>query len=214
MKLPPPLGRDRTLKLLRERRSAVALKRERLEAEIVLGNSRFCWTTARRYLGHGVDLDDLFAEAQAALLVAVRRFDPRKSPHFAQYASRCMRRDLIACVHRQGAAIHVPRTEKRLPMGVSLDHMPDTVAERILGPAEDDPAAEALGRIEAAVLNRSINALPEREAVVVRLRFGLAGCAPHELAEIGTVLGISKQRTQAILAKALAILKGSMKEAA
>jgi RNA polymerase primary sigma factor len=56
----------------------------------------------------------------------------------------------------------------------------------------------------------AVDALPEREATVVRLRFGLAGIAPHELAEIGAIIGVSKQRVEAILKQALATLRRSV----
>jgi DNA-directed RNA polymerase sigma subunit (sigma70/sigma32) len=39
------------------------------------------------------------------------------------------------------------------------------------------------------------------------MRFGLAGIAPHELAEIGVVIGVSKQRVALILEQALASLR-------
>jgi DNA-directed RNA polymerase sigma subunit (sigma70/sigma32) len=56
----------------------------------------------------------------------------------------------------------------------------------------------------------AVSALPEREATVVRMRFGLDGIAPHELAEIGVVIGCSKQRVEIILKQALATLRRSV----
>lgn len=218
MNLPVALTRERTLELLAEYRVAIGLERDRLETELVEGNLRFCWTTARRYTMHGVEMEDLFAEARAALLIAIRRFNLGQSRHFAQYAARCMRRDLISLIQRLGGPVRARKRIRgrplQIPGALSLDHEPDSSAERILGPSDSDPVGEALARIDAERLTIAIDALPERDGTVVRMRFGLAGVAPHELAEIGAVLGVSKQRAQAILIKALATLRVALREAA
>jgi RNA polymerase sigma factor (sigma-70 family) len=211
MTLGLPISRVRTLVLLLELRGPVTdAARNRIESEIIMGHERLCLWHARRYQNHGVDLEDLLAEARAALLTAIRRFDARRDTSFTAYAYRCLRQALLRAVRRQGAPVAVPRTEAVTQRGVALDHQPDSVSERMLGPSDDDPAADALLRVDAARLSKLVDLLPDREAVVVRLRFGLAGCAAHELAEIGALIGVTKQRVQAILDKALATLRGQL----
>jgi len=234
MNYPPPIGRDETLVLITQLRLETSPEqKERLERLIVEGNLRFCAYHARRYQQVGLELEDLVAVAAAALLDAVRRFDPAKSTHFSAYARRCFRRDLIVLVRRQASPIRLPREARKAeaengratvtsPEAVSLDHK--RAAAKDTGPDPRDrsqrgrPAAGfeletenpedgLLAGIDAERLAALVNDLPEREATVVRMRFGLAGMAPHELAEIGVVIGVSKQRVALILEQALVTLR-------
>lgn len=220
MTLPPAISRAVTMELLKQLRAATdPEQRERLEQKIIEGNLRFCAYHARHYLRDGLELEDLVAVAAAALLDAARRFDPAKSAHFAAYARRCIRRDLIVHLRRQASPIRLPREARRgeaengrqtvesppvipLPIGSHLEREDAMVVE--------SPESGILAAIDGERMAAAVDALPEREASVVRMRYGLAGIAPHELAEIGAVIGVSKQRVEAILKQALATLRRSL----
>jgi len=51
------------------------------------------------------------------------------------------------------------------------------------------------------VINRS--QLNQREAMVIAMRFGLAGNTDHTLEEVGKQLGVTRERVRQIEAKAL-----------
>jgi RNA polymerase sigma factor (sigma-70 family) len=53
----------------------------------------------------------------------------------------------------------------------------------------------------------ALAALSDREAAVIRLRFGLAGKRPKTLDETGLVIGVSRERIRQIEAKALRKLR-------
>lgn len=253
MTLPPALSRGATLELIIQLRTMTDPEQvERHESRIVEGNLRFCAYQARKYRQQGVEFEDLLAVAAAALLDAVRRFDPTKSSHFAAYARRCIRRDLATTIRRQASPIRLPRTPHRAereagretvasPHILSLDglrgparinqshrRISATEMEEALGVntssgtsagvgdalATEDPTDSLLSRIDGERLAELVARLPDREATVIRMRFGLDGVAPHELAEIGAVISVSKQRVQAILDKAFATLRPSLAVAA
>src|SRR5690606_30875460 len=48
-----------------------------------------------------------------------------------------------------------------------------------------------------------LDRLDEREATVLRLRFGLDNCEPHTLKEIGAKLGLTRERVRQIETEAL-----------
>jgi RNA polymerase sigma factor (sigma-70 family) len=212
--LPEALDRDETQDLLTAYRSLGPEEREggALEARIIDGNLRFAVHLARRFeetgKATGAELEDLFSCATEALLKAVREYDPRVSldpdgrNSFSGWAQRLMMQALVAFVKARPNS-----SEQPLDMATSLDAFAGTgLADDVAG--EEEPEADALQRIEAERLTLAVATLPDRDAHIVRLRFGLAGLAPHELAEIGTIVGLSKQRVQVILDQALVTLRG------
>lgn len=76
-----------------------------------------------------------------------------------------------------------------------LDYIPDQVAS---GP--DD---QAYDRALANTIDEALSTLREREANVLRLYFGLDDCDPMTLEEIGSRLGITRERVRQIRDNAL-----------
>lgn len=236
MNVPPAITKAATLALINDLRAARSEEeKQRIERLLVEGNLRFCVYQARSYRRPGLELEDLIAVASAALVDAIRRFDPTKSVHFAAYARRCIRRDLATMVRRQASPIRLPREARRgeqkngretvsEPVVLSLHDRPcdlpgwrrgdDFAANQIIDAATENHEESLNSGIDAERIAALIGSLPDREASIVRMRFGLDGIAPHELAEIGAVLNLSKQRVQVILDKALASLRTTLKEAA
>lgn len=212
--LPPAIERDVTQTLLTEYRALSVTDREggAVEARIINGNLRFAFHLARRFegagQGTGADLDDLFSCATEALLKAIREYDPRVSRDpegrnsFSGWAQRLMTQALVAFVKARPNSAGNP-----LDGATSLDAVVDGIDQYDALVTEEEPDAAALLRIESARLVEAVSHLPERQATVVRMRFGLAGMAPHELAEIGVVIGVSKQRVALILDQALVTLR-------
>ena len=70
--------------------------------------------------------------------------------------------------------------------------------------APDELAVEAVGR---QALGQVLNALPDREREVLVLRFGLDSGTPRTLAEVGSVMGFSRERARQVERDALAALR-------
>jgi RNA polymerase primary sigma factor len=86
------------------------------------------------------------------------------------------------------------------------------------GPAEQvadyraaTPDEQLAGSEELGVLRESIGRLSERDAAVVRLRFGLDGSEPRTLQEVGNQLGYTRERVRQIERDALAKLRGAVR---
>ena len=56
-------------------------------------------------------------------------------------------------------------------------------------------------------LERALSSLPERERMILALRFGLAGEEPMTLERIGERFGLTRERIRQLEAKALAKLR-------
>jgi RNA polymerase primary sigma factor len=80
-----------------------------------------------------------------------------------------------------------------------LDYLPDT-----LNPTPDE---ETFGHALTESIEKVLGSLKEREAKILRLYFGLEGKEPMTLEEIGSLLGITRERVRQIKEKALSRLR-------
>ncbi len=80
-----------------------------------------------------------------------------------------------------------------------LDYLPDTQ-----NPGPDD---ETFEHALSESIEEVLSTLKEREAKILRLYFGLDGKEPMTLEEIGSMLGITRERVRQIKEKALARLR-------
>ena len=60
------------------------------------------------------------------------------------------------------------------------------------------PEQELESRLNRESLEKILNTLEPREALVIKLRYGLTDGTEHTLAEIGRQLGISRERVRQI----------------
>jgi RNA polymerase primary sigma factor len=85
------------------------------------------------------------------------------------------------------------------PMGDS-----ETALGELMAGSEAGPEEEVSVSLEADVLRRAMGNLPEREQVVLKLRYGLNGdVEPVSLEEIGRKLGVTRERVRQLEADAL-----------
>jgi len=75
--------------------------------------------------------------------------------------------------------------------------------------AVDRPLEIVSNRIRDADLQRVLESLPWRERRVIELRYGLGGDPPMTLEDIGSQVGVTRERVRQIESKTLAMLKAS-----
>jgi RNA polymerase primary sigma factor len=83
--------------------------------------------------------------------------------------------------------------------GRLLDFLPDRLSP--------DPDDQTYQRALTTTVDNALNSLKEREAKVLRLYFGMDGQDPMTLEEIGTILGITRERVRQIKERALGRLR-------
>ncbi len=77
-----------------------------------------------------------------------------------------------------------------------------TLADFIESEETPDPEEITTQQLLSEHVNEMLAQLPPREALILRLRFGLTGGNPHTLNEIGNKLGITRERVRQIEAQA------------
>ena len=86
------------------------------------------------------------------------------------------------------------------------------LSEMIEDPTAEDPGADLLHRNELSRMLALLEQLDDRQARILRMRFGLGLEEPMTLKEIGAKLGLTRERVRQIQNEALARLLGAMTE--
>ena len=144
--------------------------------------------------------DDLISIGTIGLIKAVNTFRPDKGIRLATYASRCIENEILMFF----------RSRKKLQGEVSLSdaiegdgdgdelHLADVVGE------EDTMLTDLQDRDDRILIRHLVaKVLDEREADVIRRRYGLGGAEPETQREIAKRYGISRSYVSRIEKKAL-----------
>ena len=84
------------------------LDEQRAKETLILANLRLVASVARRYLGHGMPIEDLMQEGTIGLMRAVERFNYRKGYRFSTYAIWWIRRAISRAIADQARLIRLP----------------------------------------------------------------------------------------------------------
>ena len=210
--------------------------------QLVLDNAGLIWSVARRFLGRGVESDDLYQLGCVGFLKAIAGFDPAFGTQFSTYAvpkisgeiRRFLRDDGAVKVSRtlkeRAARIKMERQHLTQKLGREplLSELADTLAltyEEIASAENATADAESIQRpasedgfsledvltegnpedrmLEHIALRQAIAQLPERERLVIDLRY-YRGLTKDKTAGI---LGVSQVQISRIEKKALTTLR-------
>lgn len=75
---------------------------------VVVHNLRLAMKIAKRYMGRGLDYDDLVQEGNIGLMTAIDKFDPEKGFRFTTYATWWVRQSITRAVQNMKDTIRMP----------------------------------------------------------------------------------------------------------
>lgn len=213
--------------------------------QLVEENSGLIWSVARRFMGRGTEVDDLYQLGCLGFLKAVEGFDLEYGTQFSTYAvpkiageiRRFLRDDGAVKVSRslkeQSATIKATRNRLTSALGREptiqeisrqTGFSPEEIAlaetataatesiqkqtgeegfslENILTDTESEE-----GLVEKIALRQAIEALPEREKTVIKLRY--FHCLTQQ--RVAKVMDVSQVQVSRIEKKALGLLRELM----
>lgn len=213
---------------------------------LVTENSGLIWSVARRFVGRGTELDDLYQLGCLGFLKAVEGFDLEYGTQFSTYAVpkisgeirrflrddgavkvsrsikeqastiRSVRNQLSAALGREPTIQEISRQTGFSPEEIALAETATAATESIQRETgeegfslenilTDTESEERM--VEKIALRQAIEALPEREKTVVKLRYF------HSLTQqqVAKIMSVSQVQVSRIEKKAIAELRDRLK---
>lgn len=167
-----------------------------LKNRIVRANLRLVVSIAKRRVSPGDSFFDLVSDGNMSLIRAVEKFDYARGNKFSTYASWAIMKNY---------ARTIPDEHKRRDRFRAADM-------EMLQTATDRRADEYQQRLAAndrlQQVSKFLDRLDQREQTIIIRRYGLDhGREPQTLKEVGSALGVTKERVRQIEAKALEKLR-------
>lgn len=176
---------------------------------LVEHNLRLVAHIIKKYYTQTDDVDDLISIGTIGLIKGINTYKPDKGVRLATYASRCCENEIL---------MHF-RSSKKTAGDLSLSDALDTDGEGnslslmdIISQEED--LSDRIGNFEiCSNLRKYIDTvLSEREAKIVKIRYGLENTEPKTQRETALMCGISRSYVSRIEKKALEKLREALGE--
>ncbi len=181
---------------------------QKAKEELILHNMRLVAHVAKKYQNEEDEIEDLISIGTIGLIKAVSTFNNNYGNRFATYAIRCIENELL---------MHF-RKSKKLKMEVSLFEPIGTDKEgkqihlmEVLLVDDIDIAKQLeIHRDVSLIKNNLDTVLDEREAMIIKKRYGLSGEKEHTQREIAKSMGISRSYVSRIEKKGLEKLRNML----
>ena len=174
-------------------------------------NLRLVAHIVKKYYAQSGEQEDLISIGTIGLIKAVSTFKAEKGVRLATYAARCIENEILMYF----------RGQRKLRNEVSLSDAIDADGDEenlqlldVVGVADTmlDDLHDRDNALRARALVR--DALSEREARIIRLRYGLDGGIPLTQREVAELFGISRSYVSRIETKCLKKLRAGLERGA
>ena len=198
--LPPPLTKA-------EEEEAFALlltDTQKGREQLIVHNLRLVVYIAKKFESTGICIDDLVSIGTIGLIKAVNTFSPTKNIKLATYASRCIENEILMFLRKTSQ--HKNDISIDEPLNIDWDGN-ELLLSDILGTDEDTVNSGIEDDAEKAVLRETVYRLPERERIIMEMRFGLKTGREMTQKEVADVIGISQSYISRLEKKIIKKLK-------
>jgi RNA polymerase primary sigma factor len=194
--------------------------------DLVKHNLCFAMQVARSYMGSGMELEDLIAEANAGLIEASKRWDPDRGVRFISFAVDWIRQSIITSLNRHTRLVRLPANqlkdmrkqdgkitaENRVSFSDPVS--PDGGDERTL---EDTIGLDSEIEVETDtthlkfLIGKAINKLPSVHQEIIKLRFSIDTDYEMSSEDLAEKFGYTKTRINQIIRQGLSKMKDDLK---
>ena len=204
--LPAPLEPQREAFVLQKLGTG---QEEEAKSVLIEHNLRLVVYIAKKFDNTGVGVEDLISIGTIGLIKAINSYDKDKNIKLATYASRCIENEILMYLRRNSKIKAEVSIDE--PLNVDWDGN-ELLLSDIIGTDEDIIYRDIETEVECKMLKRAINQLPERERIIVDLRFGLSSEDGEEKTqkEVADMLGISQSYISRLEKKIMRQLRKEM----
>ncbi len=167
-------------------------------------NLRLVAHIVKKYSGAG-EADDLISVGSIGLIKAINNFEYGKGTQLSTYAARCIENEILMLIRMN------KKHKKVISIQESLGRDKDGNEIELLDvlPGLDD---EVYNIVENNIITEKINKiidekLPNREAEIIKLRYGIGGKPALTQREVAVKLNISRSYISRLETKAISIIK-------
>ena len=178
--------------------------------KIVTDNMGLVVSTARKYQGQGLELDDLVSEGTIGMIKAAERYNPEKGG-FAAFALPEIKKSIEAAIEQQSGLYRIPRKEKsvvekkrRVPLSVDAPlggRENINLLSLLVNTNAKDSDIDATSSSYMKLIIDVLDLLDEREREVITCFYGIRRDR-LSLAEIAAQMCIKRERARQIRDKA------------
>lgn len=200
---PQPLDKEEECRLIDEMLGGNNTAAEKL----IEHNLRLVAHIAKKYTHSGLEQDDLISIGSLGLIKAVHTFKP-EAGKLTTYASRCIENEILMHLRANrknknlvpwGECVGTDKDGNEVQLGDMLGTEPDIVSNAAETAIESRRAMQMLDSV-----------LDDREADVIRYRYGLVDGEPLAQYQVAEKLGISRSYVSRIEKKALGKLRNAL----
>ncbi len=178
-----------------ERVEGLLSEAETVKAIVITSNLRLVVSIAKKFVDATWSLDELISEGNIALMRAVEKFNFALGNRFSTYATYAIQRHFFRLSQR-GRQLRKRFVSDEEPLRDRAEKLSDT---------------EYCSREQIAMLNKVfggfLSELEPRERKIVVARFGFDGKPPRTFRELGSQMGVCKERIRQIQGRAMEKLR-------
>ena len=201
--LPPPLSAEEEERMLSD------VENPESRDKLIVHNLRLVVYIAKRFENTGAGIEELISIGTVGLIKAISTFNVDKNIKLATYASRCIENEILMFLRKNSSGRREISIDE--PLSVDWDgnelHLSD-----ILGSEADVVFSDMEEEEERHILRLAVMELPERERIIIEMRYGLSGGPELTQKEVADRLGISQSYISRIEKKIMVRLRRKIEE--
>ncbi len=183
--LPPPLNKTEEVEVFR----LLEIDTNKARRILITHNLRLVVYIAKKFESTGVGIEDLVSIGTIGLIKAVNTFCPEKNIKLATYASRCIENEILMFLRKSSQYKNELSLDE--PLNIDWDGN-ELLLSDILGTSEDIVSGNIEAQAEKNILLEAVENLPEREKMIMKMRFGIPSGNELTQKEVADIIGISQ----------------------
>lgn len=170
-------------------------------------NLRLVAHIMKKYYAQTSDQEDLISIGTIGLIKGITTFDPDKGARLATYAARCVENEILMYFRNQR------KSSQDVSLSDYIETGTDGAALSLMDVVSED--GDLMEQVNAREMVHQVvravdSCLTEQEREVIKLRYGLGGCAPKRQREVAQKCGISRSYVSRIEKRALQKLRQAL----